>query len=71
MNFEHSNRDVYMSCGHFQNMDMMTTGKELTLDLSYYARQGLCKECWAKLRQRRAEERQRTKAEKPQPAGRS
>ena len=62
--YEHSNRDVYMSCGHHQNMDMMTTGRDLAVDLNYYATQGLCQECWVNLRKLRAEQ----KAEKAEAA---
>lgn len=48
--YEPSKREVMMSCGHSETLDMMTTGKQLNIDLDYYARQGLCKKCWAKLR---------------------
>lgn len=48
-------RNVYMSCGHYQQLDLATTGEQLKIDFEYYARQGLCSECWKKLRARRAE----------------
>ncbi len=48
--------DVYMSCGHVQRLELATTGQQLKIDLAYYARQGLCSECWKKLRAERAAE---------------
>ena len=48
--------DVHMSCGHFQRLDIATTGKQLNIDLDYYRRQGLCSECWKKLRAEREAE---------------
>lgn len=53
MKFEKSIQNVRMSCGHFETMEMMTTGEQLKIDLNYYAQQGLCKECRKKLRERR------------------
>lgn len=52
MKFEKSTRDVKMSCGHIEKLEMLTTGEQLKIDLDYYAHQGLCKECWKKLRER-------------------
>ena len=49
--------NVHMSCGHFQQLDLATTGKQLKIDLDYYNQQGLCADCWAKLRARREVER--------------
>lgn len=49
--------DVHMSCGHFQQLDLATTGQQLKIDLAYYARQGLCSECWKKLMAEREAER--------------
>jgi hypothetical protein len=53
MKFEKATHNVYMSCGHTETMDLMTTGEQLKIDLEYYARQGLCKDCWKKLREKR------------------
>lgn len=49
--------EVHMSCGHFQQLDIATTGKQLKIDLDYYNRQGLCSECWKKLIAQREAER--------------
>lgn len=49
--------EVYMSCGHFQQLDLATTGKQLKIDLDYYNRQGLCSDCWKKLIAQREAER--------------
>lgn len=54
MKFEKSIQNVHMSCGHIETMEMMTTGEQLKIDLNYYARQGLCKECLKKLRASKA-----------------
>lgn len=53
MKFEKSVRNVFMSCGHTEIMELMTTGEQLKIDLEYYARQGLCNECWKKLREKK------------------
>lgn len=42
-------REVYMSCGHYQKLDIHTTGEQLHIDLNYYASQGLCSDCWKRL----------------------
>lgn len=50
-------KDVYMSCGHHQTLDIFTTGEQLHIDLNYYASQGLCSDCWKRLIEERNAER--------------
>lgn len=54
MEYKPNRRTVYMSCGHYEEKDFMTTGEQLSIDLQYYATQGICKECWSKLRKHHA-----------------
>lgn len=48
---------VLMSCGHREELDLATTGKHLSVDIQYFAQQGLCAKCWAELRERKAKQR--------------
>lgn len=55
---------VYMSCGHTEIKDLATTGEQLKIDLQYFARQGLCAECWAKLIKQNNERKEKEIANK-------
>lgn len=50
-------KEVYMSCGHYQKLDIYTIGEQLRIDMNYYARQGLCSDCWKRLIEERNAER--------------
>jgi hypothetical protein len=39
-----------MSCGHAEEREVADPSKYLKIDREYYAKQGLCSACWAKLR---------------------
>ena len=53
-----------MSCGHYQPLDIHTTGEQLNIDLKYYATQGLCADCWKRIRAERQAEHEEIKAER-------
>lgn len=38
-----------MSCGHTEEKEVVDPSKYLKIDREYYAKQGLCSACWAKL----------------------
>lgn len=41
-----------MSCGHAEERECADPTKYLMIDCDYYAKQGLCNDCWAKLHER-------------------